>query len=119
MTHPSDAGSKSRGHRIRRVAAMLSSALLVAALFAACGPSGRSATPATNQLATPSASTSASASTPVAGSQPAASTDATAQPSGVAASSADPLGSDLSNLDQLLNGMDNSLSQAGPSASGE
>ena len=115
MTHPSGAGSKSRGHRIRLVAAMLSSALLVAALFAACGPSGRSATPTANQPATPSTSASALDS----GSQPAVSSDASAQPSGVAASSADPLGSDLSNLDQLLNGMDNSLSQAGPSASGE
>jgi hypothetical protein len=94
---------------------MLSSALLVAALFAACGPSAQSATPTSNRQATPSGSASSLGS----GSQPAVSTAATAQPSGVAASSPDPLGSDLSNLDQLLNGMDNSLSQAGPSASGE
>jgi hypothetical protein len=122
MTYPSDAGRMSPGHLLRRAAAMLSSALLVAALFAACGPSGQSPTPATNQHAT--ASTSAAASPLGSGSQPAASNAAaspaaTSQPSGVAASSPDPLGSDLSNLDQLLNGMDDSLSQAGPSASGE
>jgi hypothetical protein len=50
---------------------------------------------------------------------PSSSDNGPAQPSGVAASSPNALGSALNDLDQLLNGMDDSLSQAGPSASGE
>lgn len=120
-------GSTAPIGRIRRswrVGGLLSSALLIGALFAACGPGGPSAKPAgSNQATSPAtAQASAPASGPGSSTEPVASSEsasASAQPSGVAAASPNALGSDLSNLDQLLNGMDDSLSQAGPSASGE
>jgi hypothetical protein len=121
-----DVGSTGRTRRAWRLGALLASGLLVAAFFVACGPAGQSTSSAASPQATNGATAQMSASGPESVS-PLTSTSATsatseggtAQPSGVAAGPTTPVQSDLSNLDQLLNGMDDSLNQAGPSASGE
>jgi hypothetical protein len=118
-----DVGSTGRTRRAWRFGALLASGLLVAAFFVACGPAGQSTSSAASPQATNGATAQVSASGPESvsplSSTSAAAEDGTAQPSGVAAGPTTPVQSDLSNLDQLLNGMDDSLNQAGPSASGE
>jgi hypothetical protein len=116
-------GTAGQTRRAWRFGALLASGLLVAAFFVACGPAGQSTSSAASPQATNGATAQVSASGPDLVS-PLTSTSATseggtAQPSGVAAGPTTPVQSDLSNLDQLLNGMDDSLNQAGPSASGE
>ena len=119
-------GTAGQTRRAWRFGALLASGLLVAAFFVACGPAGQSTSSAASPQATNGATAQMSASGPESVS-PLTSTSATsatseggtAQPSGVAAGPTTPVQSDLSNLDQLLNGMDDSLNQAGPSASGE
>jgi hypothetical protein len=100
-------------HRAWRFAALLSAALLASAFFVACGPAAQPTNPAASQHATTSATVQGSAS------GPGSSLLESVPPSGVAADPSGAVQSDLSNLDQLLNGLDDSLSQAGPSASGE
>jgi len=121
-----DVGSTGRTRRAWRLGALLASGLLVAAFFVACGPAGQSTSSAASPQATNGATAQMSASgpesvSPLSSTSAAAATSegGTAQPSGVAAGPTTPVQSDLSNLDQLLNGMDDSLNQAGPSASGE
>ncbi len=120
-------GPTGRTRRAWRFGALLASGLLVAAFFVACGPAGQSTSSAASPQATNGAtahetaqvSASGTASVSPLSSPSATSEGGSAEPSGVAAGPTTPVQSDLSNLDQLLNGMDDSLNQAGPSASGE
>jgi hypothetical protein len=117
-------GTAEQTHRAWRFGALFASALLVAAFLAACGPGAQSTDPTGGQgptnTATASASLPDSASPSSAASETLTSSPSESpQPSAVVAGSPNAVQTDLSNLDQLLNGLDNSLSQAGPSASGE